>query len=162
MVHVSVILMTIGIVGSTAYQQTKMYTVKPGQTMTVGSYAVTYTGLRQMAQGRTDVVYADLGVARRGTQLGLLRAQKEFHPGSDQPTTRVGILGSYREDLYVILNGWEEDQTANFKVVVNPLVTWIWIGWYVLAAGTIFAAWPSRRPAFAVHARTSARLVQAD
>ncbi len=161
-VHVAIILMTIGIVGSTVYQQTKMYTVQPGQTMTVGNYAVTYTGLRQMGQGRTNVVFADLGVARKGTQLGLLRAQKEFHPGSDQPTTRVGILGSYREDLYVILNGWEQDQTANFKVVVNPLVTWIWIGWYVLAAGTIFAAWPARRPAFAVRTRTSTALAQAD
>lgn len=162
LVHIAIILMTIGIVGSTSFQQTNMYTAQPGQTMTVGDYAVTYTGLRQQSQGRTGIVYADLGVARKGSQLGLLRAQKEFHPGSDQPTTRVGILGGYREDLYVILNGWEEDQTANFKLVVNPLIAWLWIGWYVLAAGTVFAAWPARRPAFVAQAQTHPAMAHAD
>jgi cytochrome c-type biogenesis protein CcmF len=34
---------------------------------------------------------------------------------------------------------------ATFKVLVTPLVIWIWIGGIVMALGTIFAMLPNRR-----------------
>lgn len=144
-IHLSVIMIVVGVIGSFSFEQEKMYTVKPGQTMTIKDYALTYPGLASEWQGAVEIVYSDLVVSQRGRELGLLRSQKEFHPTSEQPTTRVGILGGFVEDLYVILNGWEADGTASFKVLVNPLVTWVWFGWYLMTAGTIFTAWPERR-----------------
>ena len=141
-IHLAIVVMIIGITGSSVYQQEKVYTVPKGQTMTIGDYQVTYPGLSGETRGRVEIVYSDLQVAENGVRLGTLRSQKEFHPNSEQGITRVGILGGYKEDLYVILNGWEQDETANFKLVINPLVAWVWIGWYLMAAGTIYAAWP--------------------
>ncbi|HEY1286073.1 MAG TPA: cytochrome c-type biogenesis CcmF C-terminal domain-containing protein [Solirubrobacterales bacterium] len=34
--------------------------------------------------------------------------------------------------------------TATFRVIVNPLVTWIWIGGLIGLAGALIAIWPSR------------------
>ena len=34
---------------------------------------------------------------------------------------------------------------AVFKVIVNPLVTWMWIGGLIALAGAAVALWPSRR-----------------
>jgi cytochrome c-type biogenesis protein CcmF len=35
---------------------------------------------------------------------------------------------------------------ATFKVIVNPLVTWIWIGGLIALSGALIAIWPSRGP----------------
>jgi cytochrome c-type biogenesis protein CcmF len=40
-----------------------------------------------------------------------------------------------------------ETPAASFKVIVNPLVTWIWIGGLIALLGAIVALWPSRRRA---------------
>jgi cytochrome c-type biogenesis protein CcmF len=39
-----------------------------------------------------------------------------------------------------------EDGTATFRVIVNPLVTWIWIGGLISLAGALIAIWPARGP----------------
>ena len=161
-VHIAVTLIVLGIVGSSSYQVSKTYTVGIGQTMSLGGYTLTYKGLQQTRQGQAEVVLADLDVSHGGKAVGKLRSQKEFYPNSEEPTTRVGIRGSYKEDLYVILNGWEPDQTANFKLVINPLMAWMWIGWYILAVGMVFAAWPAGRAAAAVQHQGSAAMAQSD
>jgi cytochrome c-type biogenesis protein CcmF len=37
----------------------------------------------------------------------------------------------------------EDPPPANFRVNVNPLVTWIWIGWITALLGGLVALWPS-------------------
>jgi cytochrome c-type biogenesis protein CcmF len=37
-----------------------------------------------------------------------------------------------------------DDSPATFKVIVNPLVTWMWIGGLIALAGALIAIWPSR------------------
>ena len=36
------------------------------------------------------------------------------------------------------------EAAATFKVIVNPLVTWMWIGGLIALAGALIALWPSR------------------
>ncbi|HKF83247.1 MAG TPA: cytochrome c-type biogenesis CcmF C-terminal domain-containing protein [Solirubrobacterales bacterium] len=36
------------------------------------------------------------------------------------------------------------DAPSTFKVIVNPLVTWMWIGGLIALAGALIALWPSR------------------
>ncbi|HET7053504.1 MAG TPA: heme lyase CcmF/NrfE family subunit [Solirubrobacterales bacterium] len=38
-----------------------------------------------------------------------------------------------------------ESAPATFRVIVNPLVTWIWIGGLISLAGALIAIWPGRR-----------------
>ncbi|MBS1878756.1 MAG: cytochrome c biogenesis protein CcsA [Actinobacteria bacterium] len=37
-----------------------------------------------------------------------------------------------------------ENATATFKVIINPLVLWMWIGGLIALAGALIAIWPSR------------------
>jgi cytochrome c-type biogenesis protein CcmF len=39
----------------------------------------------------------------------------------------------------------EEGSPATFRIIVDPLVTWMWIGGLVALAGALLALWPSRR-----------------
>ena len=70
--------------------------------------------------------------------------------------TEVAIRSTPVEDLYVILIGWDTDQSAAFKVLVNPLVMWIWIGGGVLMVGGLIAFWPERRRGKAVVGKAAA------
>ena len=77
--------------------------------------------------------------------IGELTPEKYFHRSYEQAVTEVAIRSTLIEDLYVILIGWDEDGTTAFKVLVNPLVNWIWIGGGVLFLGGLIAFWPERR-----------------
>jgi cytochrome c-type biogenesis protein CcmF len=58
--------------------------------------------------------------------------------------TPPALFGSMKEDLYVLLGGWEADGSlATFKVFINPLVNWLWLGGLMFIFGTLVAAWPS-------------------
>jgi cytochrome c-type biogenesis protein CcmF len=50
------------------------------------------------------------------------------------------------EDLYIILAGFESSKIATFRVFINPLVSWMWLGGFIMVMGTVIAIWPERRP----------------
>ena len=55
----------------------------------------------------------------------------------------------------------EETAPANFRVLVSPLVTWIWLGALIVFAGGLISLWPApsgaRRRATAGYAARLAR-----
>ena len=57
----------------------------------------------------------------------------------------MALRTSILEDVYVILAGWEPSRIATFKVFVNPLIAWVWLGGLVMVLGTLVAIWPERR-----------------
>ena len=62
--------------------------------------------------------------------------------------TIPGERATLTDDLYVLLVDWQP-ATANgatFKIFVNPLVNWLWIGAFVFLFGILVAAWPDRDP----------------
>jgi cytochrome c-type biogenesis protein CcmH/NrfF len=66
----------------------------------------------------------------------------------------VGIRRTFAEDLYVVMPSNDPStvasQVAPLQVVINPLVNWIWLGFGVLAFGTIIALLPERAFSFAM------------
>jgi cytochrome c-type biogenesis protein CcmF len=57
-------------------------------------------------------------------------------------------LASMKDELYVLLIDWEPiSQTGTtFKIFVNPLVNWLWMGSFLFIFGIIIAAWPDKDP----------------
>ncbi len=145
-VHIAIILIAIGIIGSSFYNVEKEATLMPGESMTIKNYTLTYENIDQYETQSKTVVTATLSVYNQGKLIGKLTPEKYFHRSYEQPVTEVAIRTTLLEDLYVILIGWdEEDGTTAFKVLVNPLVNWIWIGGVVFVLGGLIAFWPDRR-----------------
>jgi cytochrome c-type biogenesis protein CcmF len=142
-VHVGVVLIFVGITGS-AFKVEKQATVNKGESFTIKNYTLRYETLTRYPTANKEVVAASLSVFNGGEKMGVLYPEKNFHQGHDQPATEVAIHSTLKEDIYVVLAGYEED-TVTFKVLVTPLVIWIWIGGTVMALGTIFAMLPDRR-----------------
>ena len=55
----------------------------------------------------------------------------------------MAIHTTLKQDLYVILAGFERDGTASFRFLINPLVVWLWIGGAALLVGGSVAWWPA-------------------
>ncbi len=144
-VHISILLITIGIVGSSFYNVEKEAALRPGESMTIKNYTLTYENTDRYETQSKLVVSSTLSLYNEGKLIGKLIPEKYFHRSQDQPVTEVAIRTTLREDLYVILVGWDESGTTSFKVLVNPLVIWIWIGGIVFLLGGVIAFWPERQ-----------------
>ncbi len=143
-VHIAIILIAIGVVGSYFYSMEKEVILMPGEEMTIEGYTLTYEGMVS-SQTESRITYtATLSVHNKGKLIGQLVPEKYFHRAYPA-VTEVAIRSTLVEDLYVILVGWDEVGATAFKVLINPVIKWIWIGGAVLLLGGLVALWPERR-----------------
>ncbi len=81
----------------------------------------------------------------------LLPARWVYHKRPDEPATQVAILRGLGEDLYVTMGKHDVDEgTAALKLVSNPLVDWMWLGFLLMAAATLLVLLPDGRSVPAV------------
>ncbi len=144
-VHIGVMLMVVGIAGSTFYKTDVQTNVKKGETITLRNYTVRYDGLKEVQREDHDAVIANLTITDNGQPAGMLFPEKDFYPQQDQPSTQMAVKSTLSEDLYLILAGYEQDGSASLKVIINPLILWLWLGWVVLVGGSLIALWPDPR-----------------
>ncbi|OGO30776.1 MAG: cytochrome C biogenesis protein [Chloroflexi bacterium RBG_16_56_11] len=144
-VHLAVILMAAGVIGSSLYDASVEATLQPGESVRLQRYILTYDNIDQYETESKQVVSTSLSVYNSGHLLGQLTPEKYFHHNYDQAVSEVAIRSTLLEDLYVILVGWEDTGATSFKVIINPLVSWIWLGGIVFVLGGLLAFWPERR-----------------
>jgi len=144
-VHLGILLLTTGIIGSSFYDVEKEAVLMPGESMSINNYTLTYEGTDQYDTRSKTVVSATMAVRHEGKLLGKLIPEKYLHRSHAQPVTEIAIRSTLREDLYVILISADKNGGAAFKVLVNPLVSWIWLGGGFLILGGLIAFWPERQ-----------------
>jgi len=144
-IHIGIVLIFVGITGSSALKSEKVVTLKKGESLTIKDYELKYENLSSYPTESKYVTVATLSVYRKGKKLGTLRPERNIHRNQQQPTTEVAIRSTLVDDLYVILAQHDEDGRATFKVLINPLLVWMWIGGFVLAGGAIVVMWPDKR-----------------
>jgi len=144
-VHLGIVLMFLGFAGE-GFKREEQVLLAPGQDVKVGRFAVKHDALTVTDDGQKQMITARLTVSRNGEMLGELSPAKWFYRKHEsEPTTEVAIRRGPAEDLYIVLAGFDvERQSATLHVVVNPLVNWIWLGFGVLAFGTILALLPEK------------------
>jgi len=82
-----------------------------------------------------------------GKEIGVLSPALKFFPTQQAPVGRAVHRSSISDDIYLILSGFSEldKNQATLKVLVRPLVVWIWIGGFVIVLGTLVAILPLGR-----------------
>ena len=144
-VHLGIVVMFLGFAGE-GFKREEQVLLAPGQEVTVGRYTVKHQTLAVSDDGQKQMITAHLTISRGGAAIGELSPAKWFfRKHESDPTTEVAIRRGPAEDLYIVLAGFDvERQSATLHVVVNPLVNWIWLGFALLAVGTILALLPER------------------
>ena len=147
-VHLAVVMLSFGIIGSTFYNVERDVFLTVGERADVGAYTVEFTGIRTRTFADRTERTADLRVSRGGDRLGTLSAWHGVYPAFSILSTRAGIRSTPQEDLYVIFSEIQPDgQTAAFRLLVNPMVWWMWAAGPFVVLGTVIALWPARQRA---------------
>jgi cytochrome c-type biogenesis protein CcmF len=146
-VHLGVVMLSLAIVGSSFYQQERQVMLKPGESVEIGPYGLTFQQIRERTAPGVRIVEAPLELRVEGGPRELLFPSKSFHRHFErQPSSGVVIRSTALEDLYIVLAGWEPDGSASFLIFLNPLVIWLWIGGLVVLVGSFVTLWPDRVP----------------
>jgi cytochrome c-type biogenesis protein CcmF len=145
-VHFGMLLLLCGLTGSSVFATQRLATLAPGESAAVGPYRVRYDGLGQTTVHGALVVGARLRVFEGARDDGPLTAARNLYLNGRDSTSDVALRSTPRDDLYITLVGWASDGRATLRLLVNPLVMWMWAGGLVLSAGAIVAMLPEARP----------------
>jgi len=142
-VHFGVVLVFISLSANT-FNLEKQITLKKGELFSLKEYKIRYDSLVNYPTAIKHVVAATLSIFNNEHKVAVLVPEKTLFKSQEQPTTEVAIHTTLKEDLYVILAGYGEDWIT-LKVLINPLVVWLWIGGVVMGLGTLIVMLPDRR-----------------
>jgi cytochrome c-type biogenesis protein CcmF len=145
LVHMGIVLMFIGFTGA-AFNQDTTQEVAVGDRIALGHYELR---VKSITDGDTDNYAwqkATIAAYKDGAYLQDLEPERRVYSASKQPTSEVAIRRRLNEDLYLNFAGMSQTDAgrAVVQAYVNPLVSWIWIGFYLLALGTIVCLVPSK------------------
>jgi len=157
-VHLGVVLMFLGFAGE-AYKLEREVLMKRGERVRIGDYTLRFDGVKDGMDAQKQTQTATLTVfGASGSRLGTVRpARWVYFKHEGQPTTEVDIRRSAREDLFVVLGSYDARTGAMIKVIVNPLVNWMWIGFILLSIGTGIALAPVRLQSLRARAGAAGR-----
>jgi cytochrome c-type biogenesis protein CcmF len=144
LVHMGIVFMFIGYTGA-AFNKDVTKEVAPGQSFDIGRYTIRAAEVQQTENDNYASQKLIAEVSLGGKSLGTLEPEHRFYKSSQQPTSEVAIRRRLNEDLYINFAGPSTDNTkAVVQAYVFPLVSWIWIGFWVLAMGTLVCLIPSK------------------
>jgi len=149
--HLGMAVTVAGIVASSAWQSESLGLMKPGESVSIAGWQVTFRGT-ELARGANYAARRGVFEARRGNGDAVtLSPAKRFYPSTGAVTTEAAIRGSVLGDLYITIADPAEagPQGANarflfqapadaawaVRITHNPLVGWIWAGAGLMALG---------------------------
>jgi cytochrome c-type biogenesis protein CcmF len=150
-IHLGVAVLFIGFAGKAYERMVDRTLEKPAAmsdhnkaTFAFGDYEFTYERLIQTSDDHKNAVTAEITIWQHGQKINTVYPAKwDYHRGEGQATTEVAITVGPSEDVYVVLTGYDTDSgLANLRVYINPLILWVWIGFLILAVGTLICLIP--------------------
>ncbi len=143
LVHLGVIVIAVGLVGSSSYIHQQELQLTEGQTGTVAGHEITFRGITTKTLPEKTITQAQLQID----------GGQSYAPGisvfafSGQNIGTPSVRSTLTHDIMLTVLAFPEapGEPVTVRVVVQPLIVWLWIGGAIMAIGTIFAAFPGRR-----------------
>ena len=142
--HIGVVMMFFGIAGSEGYSNEKQAALAPGQSLTVGAYTINFRGISRSRGPNYQLTSAEISVEKEGRTFEMKPAISRYD--NQKETSEVDIRRTLGGDFYVALTAVEKGgRLINLRVLVKPLINWLWLGGIVMAAGAIMVLLSARR-----------------
>jgi len=142
-VHLGVVLIAVGLAASGSYLRDSEFSLAKGQSATIAGHTVTYLGISVVERSEKQSFVAAVQV----DDDGVYEPSVNLFRGAGQSVGEPSVRTSWKDDVYLTLEQPlpGEDGVAVIRVIVQPLVAWLWIGGLLMALGTVLAAFPGRR-----------------
>jgi cytochrome c-type biogenesis protein CcmF len=143
-VHLAVVSLALGVVGSGFYDVQKDVALAPGESTDLGGYTITYNFRDVVKKSDRTEVTTTVQVYRGDNFLGTFKPWRAYYPSFNMSSTRAAIRTTPMEDLYIIAGEELDDGRVVFRLYVNPLMVWIWIAGPIVLLGFLVLLWPQR------------------
>jgi cytochrome c-type biogenesis protein CcmF len=133
-VHIGIVVMTLGFVGSGLFRSEATVVMAPGDVMEVAGERLRFEGIREFAKDNYRTVQGELRLLGSGRAV---HPEKRRYPRQEQPMTESGIDSTPLRDVYAVLAEPAGGARWAVHVYVNPLVQFIWYGGAIILAGLL-------------------------
>ena len=171
-VHISILMLGLGIIGTNFYQQRTDGALEIGQSLVIDNYRIEYVDNGNSSRPDRIAKWAELSVysidvnnyvsekaaAKSQGSTGFTLDDSTLRPGDrlisqiepwhgfyldfNMASVRSGIRSTIVEDLYVIPRDFLPDGRVSLAVSINPLAWWLWAAGPIFIIGTMVALWP--------------------
>jgi cytochrome c-type biogenesis protein CcmF len=145
LVHLGVVLMAVGVIGTQSYVTEQTLTLSPGDRVQVGEYELLYEDLFREETGDHLDTWVSIPVYQGSDYLTTLSPKIVYYPAYQQSIAEPVVRAGWAEDLYLVMFRWGPSGQVSLAVTINPLSSFLWLGGFILLIGGSLAWWP--RPA---------------
>jgi cytochrome c-type biogenesis protein CcmF len=145
-IHLGVVMLALGVIGDENFKEETQSTLTVGESLSVAGYSLEFDGMKVYpgSDGR-EIYEADATLSKGGQVIRQMQPRRDFFVIQEQPVTVPAVYTTAGTDVYILLLGWGDDgQSATFKIYINSLINWVWVGGLFMMLGTTIAAWPPR------------------
>jgi len=140
--HTGAILAIASIAVSSTMGSSKEVQLNQGETATLGAYSLTFVNAERVAEPHRESVLARVDISKNGRSLGALYPRMNQYENQREPIGTPAVRSGLTEDLYLSIHNIDSD-SVGLLVLINPMVSWIWIATAIMALGGLVALVPS-------------------
>ncbi|MBM3685302.1 MAG: heme lyase CcmF/NrfE family subunit, partial [Actinobacteria bacterium] len=142
-VHLGVVLVAVGLAASSSYLVDGEFELAVGEQATLSGHTVTYLGSETVEFPEKVSMRARVLVDDEVVHEPSFNMFRSAGQGIGEPSVRTSLWN----DVYLTLEQPLPigDGPAVIRVIIQPLVSWMWLGGGLMAVGTLLAAFPGRR-----------------
>ena len=142
-VHLGVIMIGVALAASMSYMRQAEFDLADGDTARVAGHTVELVGTRTVERANRIELVADVRIDGGQVYEPSLNRYRQSGQTVVTPSVRTGLTNDVM--LSLVRAPGEDDPTVGLRVTVQPMVLWLWVGGFVMAFGTVLAAFPGRR-----------------
>ena len=165
-------IILVGLIGSSMYVTEKVGYVdfdqdaNTGGTFVIENYELRYLNneVNQTANGKQIDYCTQFEVydANSGNYIGTVSPSVTLQSATQQTKLNASVISFPMEDLFVVYRGVNDAGQLSMDVRVNPLISWVWVGFAMLVVGTGLGAFGRRKPSAKAKAAAQAEVGKGD
>lgn len=155
--HFAMAIILVGLVGSSMYVTEKTGYVDydqesdTGGTFVIQNYELRFTNseVNESSNGKQIDYMTEFDVydTESGAYIGHVTPSVTLQSATQQTKLNASVISFPTEDLFVVYRGVNDAGQLSMDVRVNPLVSFVWVGFGLLVVGTAIATFGRRKPA---------------
>lgn len=145
--HLGMAIMIFGIAGSMLYVQDIPASIRPqpGEAVWASNYEFKLKEFRQTTRPGQQVNHVVFEMRDRNDGYKLIREiapKMVYHEVQRRQVLEAAIHYEPLRDIFVVFNGVDKQDNLLLNIKINPLISFVWIGSFILIFGSIIVMWP--------------------
>ena len=137
--HFGIGVCLLGIASEAYYGAERILSMKPGQSVSVRGYDLTFDNLVSRPGPNYSELVAKFTVSSGGDTLGILEPSKRTFAARKSSTTEAALMTRGFSQIYLSLGDAGDDGSIAVRLYHKPMVLLIWLGTVIMVIGGAFS-----------------------